>query len=446
MNLDSGTSGVRDTAGSYALAEAGGEAVSVGYKRSEVGVIPEEWSQTTIRGIASPVKNAIVGGPFGSDLVSNDYVENGVPVIRGQNMGSPWISGNFAFVSPSKARSLQSNLARPADLVFTQRGTLGQVSVVPEGQYDRYLISQSQMKLTVNGSIADSKFFYYLFTGKYHQALIERETIQTGVPHINLGILRNFSVQVPPLSEQRVIAAALSDVDALLAKLDQLIAKKRDLKQAAMQQLLAGDIRLPGFSAPWRDTFAGDVGTFRGGNGFPTREQGSMAGVYPYFKVSDMNHAGNEVRMITSNNWISEEARKRIGATVFPADSIVFAKVGAAVFLERKKILTMPSCIDNNMAAFVVDAEQVVSGFMHYVFLNLKFGALVSTTALPSLGGRELAQIEIRLPPRSEQTAIATILSDMDAELAALETRRAKTCELKQGMMQALLTGRIRLV
>jgi type I restriction enzyme, S subunit len=102
-----------------------------GYKQTEVGVMPEEWKSTSVSGIAASSRNAIVGGPFGSDLVSNDYVDDGVPVIRGQNMGGRWVSGTFAFVSPAKAASLVANLVRPGDIIFTQRGTLGQVSLVP---------------------------------------------------------------------------------------------------------------------------------------------------------------------------------------------------------------------------------------------------------------------------------------------------------------------------
>ena|ERR1035438_1390488 len=88
-----------------------------GYKLTEVGVIPQNWDVTTVTGIASPARNAVVGGPFGSDLVSADYVIDGVPVVRGQNMSKPSSFGNFAFVSTAKANSLQANLARPGDLV-----------------------------------------------------------------------------------------------------------------------------------------------------------------------------------------------------------------------------------------------------------------------------------------------------------------------------------------
>jgi type I restriction enzyme, S subunit len=172
-----------------------------------------EWREVTVAEIAAPVRNALVGGPFGSNLVSRDYVDVGIPVIRGQNMGARWISGDFAFVTAAKAESLDANLARPGDIVFTQRGTLGQVSLVPARPFDRYLISQSQMKLTVNRGVADPLFFYYVFSTTEQQDYIRQIAIQTGVPHTNLGILRTTPIPLPPLSEQRAIAHILGTLD-----------------------------------------------------------------------------------------------------------------------------------------------------------------------------------------------------------------------------------------
>lgn len=172
-----------------------------------------EWRESTVGDIASPARNALVGGPFGSNLVSRDYVDAGVPVIRGQNMGSRWVSGEFAYVTDTKAASLNANLARPGDILFTQRGTLGQVSVVPAGRYDRYLVSQSQMKLTVNRELADPMFIYYVFSTAEQQDYIRQHSIQTGVPHTNLGVLRGTPVPVPPIDEQRAIAHILGTLD-----------------------------------------------------------------------------------------------------------------------------------------------------------------------------------------------------------------------------------------
>jgi type I restriction enzyme S subunit len=122
----------------------------------------------------------------------------------------------------------------------------------------------------------------------------------------------------------------------------------------------------------WESVKAGDIGRFRGGNGFPLRFQGETASGYPFYKVSDMNNEGNETFMFDSNNWISEGIRKQLGATAFPADTIIFAKVGAAVFLERKKILTKPSCIDNNLCGLVLDKSRTHVRFVHYSLLNIR--------------------------------------------------------------------------
>lgn len=173
-----------------------------------------EWVEYTVADVAAQVKNALVGGPFGSNLVSKDYVETGVPVIRGQNMGDGrWVTGGFAHVSGDKADSLSANTARPGDLVFTQRGTLGQVAIVPEGPYEKYIVSQSQMKLTVDKEKADTLFLYYLFTSPEQQRYIKTNAIQVGVPHTNLGILRDTPIYLPKLPVQREIAKVLSSID-----------------------------------------------------------------------------------------------------------------------------------------------------------------------------------------------------------------------------------------
>lgn len=172
------------------------------------------WSELPFSKLAANSPNSIVGGPFGSNLVSSDYTEGGVPVIRGQNMGSGrWVSGNFAFVSEEKAESLRANLARPGDVVFTQRGTLGQVALVPDTPWNRYVVSQSQMKATINQDLADPLFIYYYFTNPVEQQYIAANAIQTGVPHSNLGQLRAHPMRIPSLTEQRTIAGVLCALD-----------------------------------------------------------------------------------------------------------------------------------------------------------------------------------------------------------------------------------------
>lgn len=186
----------------------------------------------TLADLAAPQKNAIVGGPFGSNLVSKDYVEAGVPVIRGANMGGKWVGGEFVYVSNEKAVELSQNLARAKDLVFTQRGTLGQVAIVPDRMHDCYVVSQSQMKITVDPRKADVDFLYYLFSSPDQLQYIRNSAIQTGVPHTNLGILKKTPVRIPPLSVQKQVASILTAFDDRIALLRETNATLEAIAQA----------------------------------------------------------------------------------------------------------------------------------------------------------------------------------------------------------------------
>jgi type I restriction enzyme S subunit len=177
------------------------------------------WRNHTIDNIKANVPYACVGGPFGSELTTRDYVDSGIPVIRGNNLSSKrkFLDGDFVFVSEQKANSLSSNLAFPNDLVFTQRGTLGQVGIIPgEANYERYVISQSQMKLTVEPKIARPEFVYYYFRQPRIVQTIRCRAISSGVPHINLGILKSMSIGIPSLDEQSKILDVLSSYDDLI--------------------------------------------------------------------------------------------------------------------------------------------------------------------------------------------------------------------------------------
>ena len=174
-----------------------------------------KWATVSIDDIKLPEKYSCVGGPFGSSLSQKHYVDSGVPVIRGTNLaGDIFSESDFVFVSPDKANELQRNMAFRGDIVFTQRGTLGQVALIPEDSlYEKYIVSQSQMKLTVNPKQADAYFIYTYFRTNEAKTLIENNAIIGGVPHINLGILKEFKLRLPPLSEQKRISEVSKSID-----------------------------------------------------------------------------------------------------------------------------------------------------------------------------------------------------------------------------------------
>src|SRR5690625_4376135 len=253
------------------------------------------------------------------------------------------------------------------------------------------------------------KYIYYLFQTIDWLSLNEA----SGVPSLSSNNIEKVKVVIPNIETQNKIVEALSDMDDLIESLEKIIEKKKKIKQGTMQQLLTGEKRLPGFSKKWKEIQLSDVGKFMSGDGFPVKYQNNKEERYPFFKVSDMNNEGNNTYMVKANNYISEETLNRIGALKFNRETIVFAKIGAAIFLERKRILVEESCIDNNMMAFVPNQSLINSKYFYYLFVNTKLGSYANTTALPSLSSKELENIKYMIPVIDEQQAIAEILSDM---------------------------------
>jgi len=238
----------------------------------------------------------------------------------------------------------------------------------------------------------------------------------------------SLPIPFPDEVEQRAIAAALSDVDALLAKLGQFIAKKRDLKQAAMQQLLTGQTRLPGFRGEWEVKRLVEIfDVLAGGDFDPSRSSSVRDERHPFPIYSNAVTDSGLYGFCTYNSYpadsITVTARGTLGVTNFRNHP--YTAIGRVLVLQPKLEL---------------------DGRFFAEFINNRITFIVESTGVPQLTAPQISRYELPTPTCAEQTAIATVLSDMDAELAALESRRDKTRALKQGMMQELLTGRIRLV
>jgi len=174
------------------------------------------WGVKTLEEIAKK-RYGLVDGPFGSDLKSSEYTRDGVPVVRGSNLslgGKKFDDTYFVFVSEEKARQLERSICYPNDIIFTKKGTLGQTGLIPQNhRFERFLLSSNQMKLSVDETIADPIFVYYFVSSPASQAKIIRNSEATGVPKTNLAYLRTFPIPVPPLEEQKAIAAVLSAFD-----------------------------------------------------------------------------------------------------------------------------------------------------------------------------------------------------------------------------------------
>ena len=326
----------------------------------------------------------------------------------------------------------------PPGVVTGRYGTIGELFFVEEPFWPL------NTTLYVRDFHGNDPLFIY-----YHLQRFDFTTFsgKSGVPGVNRNDLHAETVALPvDVEEQSSIATALSDVDGLLVGLDRLIAKKRDLKQAAVQQLLTGQTRLPGFHGEWEMKRLGDVGMFLKGSGV-TKEQ-TRSGTLACVRYGELYTLHND--MVRSfQSWISPEVAAT--AVQLKQGDILFAGSG-----ETKEEI-------GKCAAFVSDIEAYAGGDIvilrpddsDSVFLGyyLNTGPIARQKASRGQGdavvhisSSALSDVRCKLPPLPEQTAIAKVLTDMDAELAALEKRRDKTRAIKQAMMQELLTGRTRLV
>ena len=307
-------------------------------------------------------------------------------------------------------------------------------------------MNQHIARIRVTASDAEPEFVFQVLAQPAMRRYFSSITTGQAYPQISLVQVRDAEIPFPPLEEQRAVAEALGDVDALLAKLDQLIAKKRDLKQAAMQQLLTGRLRLQSFTGQWEDRNLASLGSLLKGRGV-TRDQaksGSIACIR-YGEIYTTHH--DIVRGITS--WISPPVAAT--ATKLKCGDILFAGSGET----KEEIGKCVAFIDDFEAyaggdIVILRPRGVDSRFLGYALntpeVNRQKANFGQGDAVVHISAAALGRVTVRLPPLDEQVAIGKVLADMDIELATLEARRDKTRQLKQGMMQALLTGRIRLV
>ncbi|MEK5521486.1 restriction endonuclease subunit S [Heyndrickxia sp. FSL W8-0423] len=328
----------------------------------------------------------------------------------------------------------------PGDFVISLRSFQGGI------EYSKFegLVSPAYTVLK-NEIEIDGNFYKYLF--KKEDFITRLNSVIYGIrdgKQIGYNDFKDLKVQYPPLEEQRKISSILSTWDKAIELKEKLIEQKKQQKKGLMQKLLTGEVRLPGFKGKWKEVRIKDLGTLKGGSAFPEKYQNVISGKYPFFKVSDMNNEENEKYMLNANNYINEEIRSEIKATIIPKNSIIFAKVGAALLLERKRILKYDSCIDNNMMALIVK-ENIDFNYVYYLLLNMKLSRFSNVGALPSLNSNDVYSLKCRLPmDYDEQKAVAELLSLFDKEIDLLQNELIQIKQQKKGLMQLLLTGKVR--
>ena len=420
--------------------------MSVGYQDTEIGLIPNDWHVSPLKEVAK-----FRTGPFGTLLKAEEYYStDGVPLVSVQDIGDGVL--NFGTHTPlvprSVTRRLPEYVLRAGDIVFGRKGNIERSALVSKAQDGCFLGSDA-----IRGRLNEAcypPFVVYQLQMKRVQAKLLQQSIGTTMPSLNQSILNGLLIAVPPLPEQRAIAEALSDVDALIDSLDKLIAKKRDIKQGAMQELLSRKKRLPGFTRVWQVVRLGNIGQTYGGLSGKTKADFGHGNSHYVTFLNVLNNVVIDADQFDRVQVGPLEKQNEVGRgdLFFNGSSETPEEVGMCGVLldEVSNVFLNSFCF-----GFRVNDESQVNGlYLSYYFRSREgrqlLYALAQGATRHNLSKTAFMDTQFPLPDRNEQNAIAQVLSDMDAEIAGLERRREKTIALKQGMMQELLTGRTRLV
>jgi len=388
-----------------------------GYKQTEIGVIPKDWDVVKLNLLSNDIGDGIHSTPKYVDS-SNYFFVNGNNLSDGRIL----ITRDTKCISEDEYKSLKKNLDNTT-ILMSINGTIGNLAFYNN---ETVVLGKSAAYIKLSQRI-DKIFIYYLLQHISIKQFYDNELTGTTIKNLSLASIRATPISIPPRkSEQIAIATVLSDTDALIERLEKLIAKKKAIKQGAMQQLLTGKKRLPGFSGEWETNAFGSMAEINKGQQLNKLEL-TASGEYP-----DWN-GGIEPSGYT-NKWNMTE------------NTITISEGGNSCgFVNYCKTKFW---LGGHCYALKIKNTDLDKGFL-YQFLKFKEKLIMGLrigSGLPNIQKKNLNEFELFISKnKKEQVAISTILSDMDSEIEKLEKKRDKYIMLKQGMMQQLLIGKIRL-
>ena len=412
-----------------------------GYKQTEVGVIPEDWEIKQI----GDLKPFVTSGSRGWAAF---YSERGSPFIRITNLSRACIYPDLEdlrfvnlAVDDSEAARTQIHDGDVLISITADIGMIGHITAeVPKPAY----INQHIALVRFDSRRTSSRFVSYFLASESPQKLFRALTDSGAKAGMNLTTVQQIRLALPPTkAEQEAIAEALSDADALIESLEQLLAKKLHLKQGAMQELLTGKKRLPGFNGEWEMKRLGDVVDTDPENlGSNTRpnfrfnyialEDVDRGTLRSYSEHAFLTAPSRARRKLRNNDVLISTVRPNLMSHLLFYDESENWECSTGFCVVRcKEGVTHPGYV-----YFQIFAERVAG----------QIDALLTGSNYPAINGGDVRALLIPFPEYEEQEAIACVLYDMATEIAALEARLTKARQLKQGMMQELLTGRIRLL
>jgi type I restriction enzyme, S subunit len=406
--------------------------VKNGYKQTDVGAIPVDWDVVLLDSVAKR------GSGHTPDKAHPEYWGGTIKWVSlrdSDRLDRLYIWDTAAKITPAGIANSSATMHPRGTVVLSRDAGVGKAAIMK----DDMAVSQHFMAWTCGPSLNNHFLYYWLH---YRKSEFERIAMGNTIKTIGLPYFRRLVVPLPTKAEQATIAEALSDADAIIESLEQLLTKKRQIKQGAMQELLTRRKRLPGFSGEWELKRLGQISKSSSGGTPPTSVAAYYDGEIPWVSISDMTKGGKVIRATEQNLTIAGLTSS--AAHMFPPGTVLYAMYAS---IGECSVAGVPLCSSQAILG-IRPNDTLSSEFLYYFLTSLRsvVKAMGQQGTQANLNAGIVRRFEIRLPPLQEQTAIAAILSDMDAELAVLEAKLAKARQLKLGMMQELLTGRIRLI
>lgn len=431
-----------------------------GYKMTEVGVIPEDWEVKELGDITKDMSD----GPFGSNLKSCHYTNNKeVRIIQLSNIGTDgWSDNNRKYTTYKHLDTIRRCEVKSGNLVIAKMMPAGRAIICPSTDA-AYVLSSDAVRVNLLECVNNDYAFYCTKSGYYLSQIAENTQGSTRA-RTSIKKLRNILFCMPDVKEQVAIATALSDVDSLISALTKKIEKKKAIKQGLMQQLLTGKKRLPGYEKnrepvqtewgaipkDWKTLSIGKCCSIKARIGWQGLKKSEYLSSGEYVLVTGTDFLNGRIDW-KSCVYVSKKRYEQDANIQIVKHDILITKdgtIGKVAFLDD-----VPCLGTLNSGIFVVrsHSEELDQCYLSKIFESFIFDAflesLVAGSTINHLYQKDFVHFNFPVPPTmSEQTAISNILSDCDSEIAALEEKRDKYKEIKQGMMQQLLTGKIRLI
>lgn len=403
------------------------------FKNTEIGEIPEDWEVRTINSFCS-----VKTGPFGSMLHAEDYVAKGTPIVTTEHFKNgilPLVGKDIPQVGIEDLKRMSSYTLTKDDIVFSRVGSVDINALVTVRQKG-WLFSGRVLRVRPFKQ-TDSLYLHYGLLKHSVRSDIVSRAVGLTMASINTKILGETELSLPPLNEQHRIASALTSIDNLISSLGKLIEKKKNIKQGTMQQLLTGKTRLKGFTEPWVEKKLGDIGSLAMCKRI-FQEETSEKGDVPFYKIGTFGQQADAY--ITKGKYEQFKQMYR-----FPQKGDVL--ISAAGTIGRTVIYNGEPAYfqDSNIVWLAHNGKYITNNFLFYIYQRTDWNT--EDTTIARLYNNNFNNTCIHFPSSiTEQQAIAAILTKMDDEITALEATKTKYEAIKQGMMQQLLTGKIRLI